>query len=131
MEKNDVPGGLPAFPPDPEQTRRDEEIVRSGFWNQVRKTIGKVPFTEDIVAAWYCATDRATPAHVKAILMAALAYFVVPADVIPDFIAGLGFTDDAAVLGAALAAIRNNLTPSHRANARKFLDGGKHPVPDE
>jgi len=125
MEKKDYSGGLPAFPPDPEQAARDEEIVRGGFWDQVRRTIGKVPFTEDIVASWYCATDRNTPAHVKAILMAALAYFVVPTDVIPDFIAGLGFTDDAAILTAALAAIRNNLTPGHRSSARKFLDREK------
>ncbi len=77
--------------------------------------------TEDAVAAYYCATDRNTPAYVKAVLMGAIAYFVTPADVIPDFIVGLGFTDDAAVLMAALSAIRGHLKPEHRLWARDFL----------
>src|SRR5476649_241277 len=38
----------------------DEKIVRGGFWQKARKTLGKVPFTEDAVAAFHCATDSAT-----------------------------------------------------------------------
>lgn len=100
----------------------DEGIVEDGIWRKVRETIGKIPFTEDAVAAYYCAVDRATPLTAKAILMGALAYFVMPADVIPDFIAGLGYTDDAAVLIAALKAISNHLRPEHRDKARKILE---------
>ena len=100
----------------------DEGIVEEGIWRKVRETLGRIPFTEDAVAAYYCAVDRATPLTVKAILMGALAYFVMPADVIPDFIAGLGYTDDAAVLIAALKAISNSLRPEHREKARKFLE---------
>ncbi len=102
---------------------RDEHVVETGFWRKVRSTLGKVPFTEDALAAYYCATDRKTPAYVKAVLMGAIAYFVTPVDVIPDFIVGLGFTDDAAVLMAALSAIRSHLKPEHRSRARDFLDG--------
>ncbi len=100
----------------------DEGIVEQGIWRKVRETLGRIPFTEDAVAAYYCAVDRATPLTVKAILMGALAYFVIPADVIPDFIAGLGYTDDAAVLFAAIKAIRDHLRPEHRDKARKFLE---------
>ena len=100
----------------------DERIVEEGIWRKVRETVGRIPFTEDAVAAYYCAIDRATPLTVKAILMGALAYFVMPADVIPDFIAGLGYTDDAAVLIAAIKAIRDHLRPEHRAKALKFLE---------
>jgi uncharacterized membrane protein YkvA (DUF1232 family) len=100
----------------------DERVVEEGIWRKVRETVGKIPFTEDAVAAYYCAVDRATPLGVKAILMGALAYFVMPLDVIPDFIAGLGYTDDAAVLIAAIKAIRDNLRPEHRDKARKFLE---------
>ncbi len=108
--------------PDEQKMARDEQVVKTGFWRKVRSTLGKVPFTEDVVAAYYCATDRNTPAYVKAVLMGAIAYFVIPADVIPDFIVGLGFTDDAAVLMAALSAIRGHLKPAHRSCARDFLD---------
>jgi uncharacterized membrane protein YkvA (DUF1232 family) len=42
-------------------------------------------------------------------------------DVIPDFIAGLGFTDDASVLTAALAAVARHLRPEHKEKARAIL----------
>ncbi len=100
----------------------DQRIVEQGIWRKVRETVGRIPFTEDAVAAYYCAVDHATPLSVKAILMGALAYFIMPADVIPDFIAGLGYTDDAAVLIVALKAIRDHLRPEHRDKARKFLE---------
>jgi uncharacterized membrane protein YkvA (DUF1232 family) len=100
---------------------RNERIVRDGFWPKVRSTLGRVPFTEDAVAGFYCATDRNTPVYVRAVLFGALAYFVMPADLIPDFIAGLGYTDDATVLMAAFSAVRKHLTPEHRSRARRFL----------
>lgn len=122
MDMPEDPNELAGVLPDEQKMARDEQVVKTGFWRKVRSTLGKVPFTEDVVAAYYCATDRHTPAYVKAVLMAAIAYFVIPADVIPDFIVGLGFTDDAAVLMAALSAIRSHLKPEHRSSARDFLD---------
>lgn len=99
----------------------DEQTVRVGFWTKARKTLGRVPFTEDAVAAFYCATDSATPLPVRATLLGALAYFVLPIDAIPDLIAGLGYTDDAAVLIAAFTAAKTHITEAHRAKARAWL----------
>ncbi len=99
----------------------DQAFVTEGFWDKLRKTLGRVPFIEDALAAYYCATDRATPLYVKAVLMGALAYFILPSDVIPDFIPGMGYTDDASVLAAALAAVQSHLRPEHFAAARVFL----------
>ena len=99
-----------------------EEVVRRRFWGKVRSTLGKIPFTEQAVASFYCATDAKTPPHVKAILFAALAYFVLPIDMVPDFIAGLGFSDDATVMFAALSALSPYLTETHFQRARAFLD---------
>ncbi|MDA1325245.1 MAG: YkvA family protein [Proteobacteria bacterium] len=113
--------------PDTEKMARDERAVTSGFWPKIRATLGKVPFTEDAVAGYYCATDRSTPTYVRAVLFGALAYFVIPTDLIPDFIVGLGFTDDATVLMAAFAAVRAHFTPEHRSRARRFLMGGDQP----
>ena len=100
----------------------DEALVRKSFWDKLRKTLGRIPFVEDVLAAYYCAMDKATPLYVRAVLMGALAYFIIPSDVIPDFIVGLGFTDDASVLAAALAAVHTALKPAHHAAARSFLD---------
>ena len=103
------------------EVAEDEAIVRAGFWHKVRATLGKVPFSEEAVAAFYCATDAATPTPIRATLFGALAYFVMPFDVIPDFFLGLGFTDDAAVLVAAFTAARTYITQAHRDKARDWL----------
>ncbi len=112
---NDTP------PVDTEKLARDEAIVARGLKDKIRATLGRVPFVEDAVASWYCAVDAKTPLYVKAVLMGAVAYFVTPADVIPDFVAGFGFTDDAAVLVAAIKAIGANLKSEHRERAREAL----------
>ena len=99
----------------------DEQIVRDGFWHKARKTLGRIPFTEDAVAAFYCAIDGATPLPVRATLFGALAYFILPFDVIPDFLLGLGYTDDAAVLLTAFTTCKTYITDDHRAKARAWL----------
>jgi len=107
---------------DPETYAEDRGRVESGFWAKVRKTLGRVPFLEEAVGAYYCAVDPDTPLHVKAIIMGALAYFVIPTDLIPDFIASLGYTDDAMVFYAALRTIAPHIKDHHRDQARRTLD---------
>ena len=99
----------------------DETRVRQGFWEKARSTLGKVPFSEEAVAAFHCATDSATPLPIRATLFGALAYFVMPFDVIPDILLGLGYTDDAAVMLAAFTAARMHITEAHRERARAWL----------
>jgi uncharacterized membrane protein YkvA (DUF1232 family) len=101
---------------------RNEEAVKDGFWPKLARALASIPFAETVVAAYYCAFDPRTPLRVKGILLAALAYFVMPFDAIPDFILGLGFTDDMAVLFTAINLIRTHLTPDHYAKAREALD---------
>ena len=103
------------------QLARDEAQVREGFWTKLRQTLGKVPFSEDAVAAFHCATDSATPLPIRATLFGALAYFVLPIDAVPDFLLGLGYTDDAAVLIAAFTAAKTHITEAHREKARQWL----------
>ena len=100
---------------------RHEETVKQGFWPKLARVLASLPFAEDVVAAWYCAFDPVTPRKAKAILLAALAYFILPFDVVPDFIIGLGFTDDMAVLFTALNMIRTHMNQSHRDKARDAL----------
>ena len=100
----------------------DEALVQKSFWDKLRKNLGRIPFLEDALAAYYCAIDKSTPLYVRAMLMGALAYFIIPSDVIPDFIVGIGFTDDASVLAAAIAAVSSALKPAHYDAAKTFLD---------
>ena len=92
------------------------------LFRKLRRFLGNVPFAEDLIAGYYCAVDRNTPAYVRGVLLGAVAYFVLPADMIPDFLAGLGFTDDASVLAAALAAVGGHIQPHHRSQDRSRLD---------
>jgi uncharacterized membrane protein YkvA (DUF1232 family) len=98
-----------------------ESDVREQFWRTAKRAARQVPYMDELVAAYYCALDRQTPLRAKAILLAALGYFVLPTDTIPDFIFGLGFTDDVAVLTAAITAVRAHITPAHRRAAREAL----------
>lgn len=104
---------------------QDERTVKRSFWRKLTRVAGQIPFAEDAAAAYFCAIDPQTPARVRATLLAALAYFVVPTDLIPDFIAGIGFSDDATVLMTAIGIISAHLKPQHRKQARKALDKQK------
>ena len=113
----------------PATIARNEKIVDRDFWAKLRKVAGKVPFAEDAAAAYFCAVDPTTPSKVKATRCAALAYFVMPFDVVPDFLAGIGFTDDAAVVALAISMVAKNIRPEHRARARAALHIPEPPVP--
>jgi uncharacterized membrane protein YkvA (DUF1232 family) len=106
--------------PGSEDASRRARIVRT-FWSTFRKAARYIPFADDLVAAYFCALDPATPHRVRAILLGALAYFVLPFDAIPDFLAGVGFSDDVTVLVAAIAMVRSHITPAHRAAAERAL----------
>ena len=100
---------------------RNEETVRRGFWPKLTRVLAHIPFADEVVAAYFCAIDPRTPLRARAILYAALAYFILPFDLIPDFIFGIGFTDDMAVLVTAIGLIRNHMTDEHRAMAHEAI----------
>lgn len=102
----------------PEQERL---TVRRGFWRKIKRVAAQIPFAEDLLTAYYCAFDRATPTQVRTVLIGALAYFVLPFDAVPDFLPVLGFTDDAAVLATALKIVVDNIRPEHREAAKRAL----------
>lgn len=107
---------------DEAKLENDKRLVMREFAQKLRRNVGKIPFADDVTASFYCAVDGKSPAFVKAVLFGALAYFIMPADVIPDFLAGVGFTDDASVLMAALATVKKYVTEEHREKARVFLE---------
>jgi uncharacterized membrane protein YkvA (DUF1232 family) len=106
----------------PATIRVNEQRVAQGFWPKFRKVATKIPFARDLLSVWYCARDPATPPAAKGMMFAALAYFVLPTDAIPDFLGVIGFTDDAAVFAALMAIVGKNLHDSHRQAADDFLD---------
>ena len=99
----------------------DESALRRKFWRKLKREVASVPFLEDVLTAHYCAFDRNTPVHVKAVLIGAIAYFVMPGDLIPDYLPIIGYADDAAVLGMAIKLMSSHIKPEHREAARRMV----------
>ncbi len=99
----------------------NEMRVRKGFWPKMRRTAARIPFAGQALAAWYATQDPKSPLAAKGLILGALAYFVMPVDAIPDIFAGIGFTDDAAVIAAVLATLGAHLKPRHHDQAAQAL----------
>jgi uncharacterized membrane protein YkvA (DUF1232 family) len=121
MMPSDSSAAWNEFTADTARAARDEERVRREFWSKARRVAAGLPFAEDLLAAYYCAFDHATPLQVKGALVAALAYFVLPFDFIPDVMPLVGFTDDAAVLLTTMRMVANHIRDEHRVAARAAL----------
>ena len=89
---------------------------RSGRASCPSRRICSPPITARSTARRRC---RCAPS-----LLGALAYFVLPFDVpFPIILPVLGFTDDAAVLAAAMKLVIDNIRPEHHDAARQKADG--------
>jgi uncharacterized membrane protein YkvA (DUF1232 family) len=108
---------------------REKARLGREFWPKLRRFAARLPFAEDLVAAYFCAFDRNTPRRVQVALVGALAYFVLPFDVIPDMLPLIGFTDDAAVLATAIRLVAVHITPQHRDAARRVFARAAAPTP--
>ena len=106
----------------PSVQKVNEVRVRAGFWPKLGRVASRIPFADQVVAVYYAARDPETPMAAKGIMLGALAYFVMPLDAIPDVLAGIGFTDDAAVITAVIATLGANVRKKHREAAEKALD---------
>jgi uncharacterized membrane protein YkvA (DUF1232 family) len=62
------------------------------------------------------------------VLAAAVLYFVVPLDVIPDFIFGLGFVDDIAVVAYVFGQVREEIRAFEQWRARPVNDNQRQRV---
>jgi uncharacterized membrane protein YkvA (DUF1232 family) len=105
----------------PSVQRVNEVRVQKGFWPKIRRTAARIPFARQVISVWYSARDPETPAAAKGIMLGALAYFVMPIDAIPDVFAGIGFTDDAAVIAALIATVGAHIRQRHRDQAEAAL----------
>jgi len=76
-----------------------------GFWDKIVNTIKKAgaEVVYKALQLYYATQNPNCPLTVKGTIWGALGYFILPIDLIPDFIPGIGFTDDLAALAAAIA----------------------------
>ena len=118
---------MPSLPPEsdfagvPAVYVHRARLVERKMWQKLLRWAGRVPFVEDIAAAWFCVIDPATPGRVRGTVLAALAWFVLPASLLPEFIVILGFTDDVAVMAITARMVRRHIRERHYKRAREVL----------
>ena len=91
------------------------------FWNKVKKyakSAGK-GVLEKSITIYYTYKDEDTPTKIKTGILIALGYFISPIDTIPDFIAGIGYTDDLGILVTTIASIKTYIKPEHKKQAKE------------
>lgn len=95
----------------------------AGFWGKLRKVARKVGYgaLEKALKLYYAARDPDTPAWAKGVIFSALGYLISPVDAIPDAIPVVGYSDDVAVLGAALTMVALHIKDEHVQRAREQL----------
>lgn len=90
----------------PEETKASWFSI-SAFWNTIKRYASKlgVKIVATALTLYYVFAESTTPFWAKALIGGALAYLIMPIDMIPDFLPG-GFVDDASLLLATLSSVR-------------------------
>lgn len=70
---------------------------------------------------YYLMKDGSVPLKAKFTIGAALGYFILPTDAIPDLTPLIGFSDDLGVLIFALSQISSYITPEVKEKAKRQL----------
>lgn len=88
-----------------EQIQKSETYYTDDkFWDKLKK-FGKKAGSSVVYAVlllYYTLQKPEVPKKTKAVIIGALGYFILPVDLLPDMMLGVGFTDDLGALGIAL-----------------------------
>ncbi len=94
------------------------EYVEDNLWTKLEKTGKRISFAKDILALYGYMKDPLVKWYRKAIVVAALIYFIVPIDTIPDLTPFFGYMDDLGVITALLKYLGSELTNYYPAGYR-------------
>ena len=107
-----------------------KEFSEEGFWDKITGVLKKAG-SEIIYKAlqlFYATQNPTCPLAIKGTIYAALGYFILPIDLIPDFLPGVGFTDDLLAIGAAIGMahlyIDDNVIQLAQNKMRDFFSDG-------
>ena len=111
------------FTPDtaPQYERHYEE---GAFWKKLRHVAALLgsKLLYPALQLYYVLQSKDVPVKVKTLIVGALGYLILPADLVPDFIPALGFTDDLTALMVALRTVNKYITPDINARAKEQAD---------
>ena len=110
--------------PIPLENNYEKHYSESSFWDKIKSVAVKAGYEliNKALQLYYAMQSPSMPAKDKAIVIAVLGYFILPVDVVPDFILALGFADDLAALAWALKTISSNITPEVKEKAQQRCD---------
>lgn len=94
-----------------EKVKSDIKYVDENLWEKVERIGKKISFAKDIMALYRYMKDKYVSWHRKAIVAAALIYFISPIDAIPDIAPLIGYLDDLGVITALLKYLGSELIP--------------------
>ena len=100
-----------------------EHYSESGLFSKISKVCKKagIKAIYYVLLLYYVVTGENTSLKDKGIILGALGYFILPFDLIHDWVPFIGFTDDIAALVACLHTIKANITPEVKKKARTKL----------
>lgn len=97
--------------------------------SQVIKKVKKVARSAGMIVIYpamilyYLFKDKKVPISSKSIIAAALAYFIFPADSIPDITPIIGYSDDLSILLVSIAQFYKYITPEILSKTKDKLIG--------
>ena len=113
-----------------EKEIKSEDLVKyeknysaEGLWKKMGNVAKKAGLKTIymVLLLYYVLKDPSTPKQYKAMIIGALGYFILPLDIIPDFIPVAGYTDDVAALAGALLAVAKCVSPEIKNQAKEKL----------
>lgn len=101
----------------------DKDYSDDGLWSKVAGNAKKVgaKLLYEVLQLFYVAKNPNVPMKIRAAMVAPLGYFISPVDVIPDLTPVVGYTDDALVIGMALAFAHAYIDDDIRQQAKAQL----------
>lgn len=102
------------------------------YWDKLKRIARKVgvKMVYYSLVLYEILVDKETPAKYRAVIAGALGYFILPTDLIPDFLPAVGFADDWAALLAAIVFVAKAVTPDVKARAKARVVKWFGPVAD-
>lgn len=114
MSNNKVPQNIENY---------QSEYSESGLWSKVKSVAKKagIKTIYMVLLLHYVLKSPNVSIEDKAKIYGALGYFILPIDLIPDYIPIVGYSDDVAALAYALHAVWKNVTPEIKQQAQQKL----------
>jgi len=104
---------------DEAEVQKKMEYVDENLWGKLEKSGKRISFAKDILALYRYMKDPFVKWYRKVIVVAALVYFIVPIDTIPDITPLFGYLDDLGVITALLkylgSELMNYYPPGYRS----------------